>query len=443
MAYYQQEPNTGYGGGYQQQPPPPVQYGAYDGTGYAASPTYGDGSYSQPAPPAPPVNFDDILGRTNQPLLGASDSKIFHIERVAGMSKREIYSHKNFDIDTLRDIEGLREMKYEWQFRMETVMGCWVMFNAVSTIMIILTNFKRGVDPKLRDGYGETNFEAYMDAITYFPLVYFLTLVLLFNNFYSEITFYMYLKRGCIIDFPPSANFKELFKRVLSLLFILTTLGYLIAVIVAFIKFEATIGVILIFVNNLLIGIGAAWYRQQSIEGKFVSISNFIQAFPDRDGEYGNMDEQSLHSASQYLMNLSMTEADEPSYSAYMRQFYWRNKNYSAMWKLWHHFMLLVVIGGLAGLCVAYFIVLRGIDLKSLWNNELNPCINVCAEAVSRAVGLNATQCADCFCRCFQGLRQRDDTIFDTCSQHAAVASCPIGGCPSMAFCKLQPYWPK
>jgi hypothetical protein len=298
------------------------------------------------------------------------------------------------------------------------------MFNAVSTIMIILTNFQRGVDPKLRSDYGEDNFRAFMGFITYFPLGAFLLAVLLFNNYYSEMTFYMYLKRGCVIDFPASAAVKQLFTSALPLIFIVMTLVYVIICIFAFIKFKATVGVIFIFFNNVCVGIGMSWYRQQSIEGRFVSISNFIQSFPDRDGEYGNMDEQSLHHAATYLKSVTLTEAEQPSYNGYMRQFYWSNKNYPTWQRIFHHLMLFIIIGVMAGACVAYFVVLRGLDLKSVWQNEISPCINVCAATFANVTTLSGPRCSDCVCRCLNQLSLRDDETLEGCSEYAVVPWC-------------------
>jgi hypothetical protein len=439
MAYYgnQQQQQPTYGG-YQQQPV--GGYAPPGGFGQPPPQPYNGGYQQQPGTLG--GDFDAT------PLLAHQDSHaIMRIEKSASLAKRETALHRNFDIDTLQDIDGLQDMKASWQFRWETILGCWVMFNAVSTIMIILTNFRRAVSPQVKAEFGEASFNGYMDFITYFPLAFFLVAVLLFNNYYSEITFYMYLKRGCIIDFPPSANMRELLKRPLALFFLFILVGYLLAVFVAFVKFHATIGVYLIFANNLFVGIGMSWYRQQSIESKFVSISNFIQSFPDRDDSYGNMDEQSLHQASKYLQNVTLTECESASYSGYMRTFYWENRNYSTLSRIMHHVILLSTIGVMAGLCVAYFVVLRGIDLESLWKNEINPCVNSCIDGISNATGLSplpALTCATCTCRCMQNLQQRDSDIFGGCSEYWVGYGCGgVKACPSLQACEAMPFWGK
>lgn len=449
-----QQPPPNYGGGYGG--PPPQQYGGAPYPPQQQQQQYG--GYQQQAP-MPPMPGGDQYGNGPQtgygpdvgaPLMQQDSRPIMRVEKHSELAHREAIPFKNFDIDTLCDIEKFRDPKADWQFKTETAVALWVLFNAISTIMIILTNFRRSVTPADRESFGVDHFNNLFDFITYFPLVYFLLVYLVLNNFYSELTFYMYLKRGAIVDYPESSSAKYLFTHAAPLLFILTVLGYLGAVVYTMFKFKASGGVILIYCNNVAVGVCLSWYRQQSIEGKFVSLSNFIQSFPSRakdneqateDGEhYGDIDEQSLHSATMYLQKVTLAEGDAPSWTSDMRLFYWRNKNYSTMQKVFHHLFLVLIIGGMAGACVAYFVILRGIDVKSMWQNEVNPCINVCLDTVANFTTVVADACRKCTCQCLGALGQRDDDFVNTCGEHFGGVRCShiSNACPSFATCKAQ-----
>lgn len=434
MAYYQ-DPNQGY-----QQMPPQQQ-------GYGQPPPQQQPYYGQQQPPpqqdggvlgAPPTYSPSNGSGPAEGLVRQESTVAMKIEKDTNLMKRDVYPHANFDIDCLQDIPHLQDMKSGWQFKFETLLYTWILFNAVSTIMIILTNFKRQVPPATRAEYAGS-YDSLMDFLIYFPLAYFGLIVLIFNNYYAEMSFYLYMRRGAIIDFPPSAKVKALFTSVVPLVFIIVTLAYAGVVVYAFIKFKATVGVIFIFINNVAIGIGLSWYRQQSIESKFVSISNFIQSFPNRDDVYGDMDEQSLHHAATFLTKLTLTEADTPSWTGYMRNFYWKNKQYPLWQQILHHCMVFIIIGVLIGLCLAYFIILRGLDLKSVWQNEINPCVTSCTTGI--AIYNNSIQtpttltgwCQRCVCMCLNTLNQRDDDVVGKCGDFGSSHLCDQAGvtlCP-------------
>lgn len=358
--------------------------------------------------------------------------------------RREVWDHANFDLDLLHEIPDIGTMKPGWKFKFETIMGTWILFNSISTLMIITTNMKRAVSVDLLTEYGEEKFEALMGFIIYFPLCFFFLLFLLFNNYFSEMTFYHYLRRGALVDFPASSDAGFLFKNPLPLAFILVTLGYCGVAFYAMIVFRASFGTILIFCNNLLIGIGMFWYRQQSIEWKFISISDFIQAFPDRTNSHGNMDEVSLHRASQLMDHFTLTESHVPSYRGYMRNWWWKNQNYTTHQQIMHHVGMVLLVGGLGGCAFAYFFVLGRLDLESRWNNEINPCIRTCVEGALRVnstfFNVTAEFCSWCTCACLNNIRMKDDHTLQGCGSYFAenLEWCPGRSQSCPATCNFK-----
>ena len=369
--------------------------------------------------------------------------------------KRDVYDHDKFDIDLLQDVQGMNEMKAQWKFKIETIVATWILFNAISTIMVIIENFRKTVPETRRKEFGQVKFDVLTYSIMYFPVIFFLLLWLLFNNAFSEMTFYMYVRRGAIVDYPESSSPRFLFCHIRPMLFIIAFLGYGGTAVFTMLSFKASIGTIAIFLNNLGIGVGLFWYRQQSIEWKFVSISDFIQAFPDRNNSHGNIDEWSLHRASTLMKDFTLTESAAPSYDGYMRNFYWENKNYGTVARILHHFLYWGVILALAGLSFAYFFVLGRFDLRSRWEAEINPCANSCGQAYVNASISNtitATQCANCVCTCMAAMQARDRSIVDACNDFiqwtVSLNQCkvmtPVQGmtkgdsCPFYEYCGFE-----
>lgn len=330
--------------------------------------------------------------------------------------KRDVFDHDKYDIDVLQDTPDLGPMKTDVAFMRDAVLNAYVLFNTVTTIMLVVDNFKRSVSPDLRYQYGEDSFAVIFGLLTYMPLGFLLVVILLFNNFYSERTFYMYLRRCAIIDFPMSYGVGYIMTHIRSILFVLFWLVYFLFGIGVMIKFEAGVGTIFIFSNNLIVGMMLAWYRQQSIESKFISLSDFIQSFPDRNGTLGNIDETSLHRAALFVERLTLTETQEPSYTDYMRLFWWKNKQYSTATMVCHHFSVWFIIFAMSGAAVGYFIFLQGRELKATWLNTVVPCATVCRSAflnVSYAITPPSIvlQCTTCVCRCLSQLDQLDPKV--------------------------------
>ena len=423
-------------------PPPPGPYGG----GFAGAPP--PGGYG--APPPGGVGYPTI----GAPAVGMDSKPLFQITKDENLPPRETVDHDKFDIATLQDIDRLEDMKNPWAMRVELLVAVFILFNGITTIMIILTNFRRAVNPSDRDAFGRDKFDKLVTFIEYFPLFFFVNILLLFNNFFSEKTFYMYLKRGAIIDFPESGGIKYLLTSPIPLLYLLVTVLYGGVTVVTLLKFKASLGVLIIFVNNLVVGVLMTWYRQQSIEAKFVSLSVFIQSFPDRKDEYGNMDEQSLNSATKFLQNLTLTEARSPSWGGYMRNFYWKQQNVSGVAMVCAHLFVWAIMLALAGVSVAYFVIVSRQDVETRWKQEVAPCVNSCVAGLtnmtSSGFATTPERCQFCVCSCLKSFQQKDETVIGKCGDFLCPASnqkpfcslCPTDtSCPSVSYCAAFPWW--
>ena len=228
---------------------------------------------------------------------------------------------------------------------------------------------------------------------------------------------------------------RYLLTHLLPLVFILSVILYIGLTVWVCIRFAAPIGTIAIFLNNMIIGVAMFWYRQQSIEYKFVSISDFIQAFPDRTNSHGNMDEVSLSHAARLMEKLTLTESAEPAYSSYMKEFWWSNKNYTSTARMLHHVGMGLLIVAFAGAAIGYFLFLGRFDLKSRWSSEISPCIYVCTKGSNST----AAMCQWCACECLAALLYKDPESIAGCPEHLSVPSCKYagnGGCPATCWWK-------
>ncbi len=329
-------------------------------------------------------------------------------------------------------------MKPMWKFKVETFMATWILFNSITTVMIIVDNFRKAVPETTRIAFGYDKFNYLTRTMMYAPLAFFFLLWILFNNAFSETCFYMYIRRGAIIDFPASSSFRYLLTNIRPLFFLLYFIGYLGVSFYTLFALGAKIGTIAIFLNNLVIGVGLFWWRNQSIEWKFVSVSDFIQAFPDRNNAHGNIDEVSLDRASKLLKDFTLTESTRACWSGYMRNWYWRHEGISTCSQILHHILYWGVIFGLAGLCFAYFFLMGRLNVEDQWKTMINPCIVVCTELAANLTTLTAQGCQRCGCACMRSLQTTDNTVVSSCLDFIAAPLCAAFGnnqCPTFQQC--------
>jgi hypothetical protein len=282
------------------------------------------------------------------------------------------------------------------------------------------------VPSKERHAFGSREgFEVVFMVLTGIPLVFFSLLLLLVNNNYAERSFYHFLVRGVIIDFPESGDPKYMIARKRVWAFAFVFIGYFVFCVVTLIKFAAPFGTIAIVLNNLAVGVGLLWYKHQTIEDKFVSLTSFIQSFPDEDGGYDNIDTVSLTAAAGFLMSLSLAESREPSYTGLMRTTYWERSGLTLPARILRRVGLIGAMAVCCGLCVTYFYFMdRRLEL-AMFNTQGNPCVAACVAASGNTT--EAT-CSGCIGACVAHFHLAD--VHAACTKYLHVAGCSASACP-------------
>ena len=393
-----------------------------------AAGTAASGTAQQPQPPDPQTARKSTFDCTVEGAAG----EVITVPK--GLVRRPVLDVRNLDLHDYDKAKGLDRFKRPAQIGAETVIAVLVLFNAVSTLMIINTTFAQAVPASERNAFGSPElFQFLTSMVTYSPLAFLLIVVFMANNAYSELAFYSCLKRWCILDFPASGHRGFILTSGMGIGFLLFFAWYLALSLGTFFVYRASVGVVVIFCNNLLIGVGLAWYRQQSIESKFISVSDFIQAFPDREGEYGNIDEVSLHWAAEFLRGITLAESDTASFRSRMRRHMWRLHGMPESKKVLHHVGVFGTIFILAGICIAYFQILQSVDAKQRWTDRIDPCARACAGAAERAasawaVAINPSTftsqatCHDCICTCIKSMGYLMKEALADCPEHDPTA---------------------
>ena len=339
-------------------------------------------------------------------------------EAAVVIRQRDVLDFKNFDTDILQTLEGAKTFKERWKMQLEVGIQLLALFNSVTTIMVIISQLVNRVPDEITNEFGNTTFKALKWTLIIVPLVFFLLLIFMVNNYYSQATFYYYIQRGAVIDFPETAAPKFLLTRPTPLVFILALVGFLSLTIFTTVRFDASTGQIVVIVSNIVIGVALQWYKQQTIEDKFITISQFLQKFPDEEGKFDNMDCHSLDLAAAAMANFTLLKTDGASYGNTMRHRWWKDKNYSTAWMCAIDGFIFFVIAVMAGIGIGfYFFQVSEQELRR-WETEITPCISGCQTGFLRASGVdpkmagngtaeNATAvtsatCPFCICQCLR-----------------------------------------
>jgi hypothetical protein len=339
---------------------------------------------------------------------------------------REVHEFQEVNLDDRVPLEGLRPMKEEWEFTIDAVLNVWVLFNAIVTTMIILNTFKATIATRHREAFGSKHgFDVLFMVLTAFPLIFFALLVILLNNNYAERSFYHFLLRGIIIDFPESGQPKYMMTRLRVWVFAFCFVGYFVFCVSVLIKYGAPFGTIAIILNNLAVGVGLMWFKHQTIEDKFVSLTSFIQSFPDEDGEYDNIDTVSLTAAAEFLKGLSLAESREPCYTGLMRTTYWQRSGMGVFGKILRRAGMGIAVLACCGLCLTYFFFMDKRVELAMFNTHANPCVEAC---VSHSKNPSAAMCSGCIQACIHSFHLADGS--EGCRKYLAVAGCQFSDCP-------------
>lgn len=342
--------------------------------------------------------------------------------------QRDIFNVTGFDIAQRPNIECMMDAKESYRSRIDVVSAVAVLATAVTTIMVLLTNFKRNADPDVVESFG-ADWDRITNFIIYAPLVFFVIIFLVINNYYSERIFYEYLLRGIIVDFPQSGEFMYILKHIPTVLFLLVWLAYYLVCIAVLFKGQASAGIIFAFTSQMVVGVAKSWYNQQSIESRFVSLSDFIMCFPQRNMRGKSMEERkaarveavmdecNLKHVSYWLKQTALNFSESPSWSGAMRQFKWRDQRYSGCEKFLAYLAIVLFVGGIIGACVAGFVLGAQQDIANTWGQLINPCVQTCANVTSiTSRNFSATVCDSCLCSCLQGYHKLDVAYTSKCS---------------------------
>lgn len=375
-----------------------------------------------------------LVPPNNYPMSTYEDHSMALNRQPTGGRGFKRFDHDKFDFSNLSTMENIKDFKTERGYIMDVLLNTWVLFNAVTTLMVIVTSFKRNVDPYRVQEFGEFKFDVIVKFLTYLPLLFLVVVVLMFNNSYSERVYYMYLAKNGIIDYPASNAPMSILKQWRSYLFFLPWIIYFAFGLIVMLKFNAAGGTIFSFLNNLVVGIMLFWYRQQAIESKLISLSDFIQSFQDSQGVYGNIDEVSLKRAANFLESITLCDSREPSFSDYMRLFFWREKSYSSVSMCCHHFFVWVIIGSLSGAAVAYFLTMQHFEVQGIYDRQITPCVSSTQSAFASMNAANSTaqQCGFAVCTCLRNLGLlADAAILEQCTSAITKNTLCVGHCPT------------
>ena len=287
------------------------------------------------------------------------------------------------------------------------------------------------------DNIGKDLFTGLSQAVRYMPVPFLLVYMLQFNNAYAEMVYYQYLVNGAMIDFPSSGSPRILFRQMVPLVFVVYFMVYLIFSMAVLLLFRVSFAQFLVYISALT-NILAYWYHNQGLEARLMSLSEFIQSFPDSTGEYNNMDKHSLGLASAALANMTLLEGNHTPYDSYWRRSYFKGVFTTTAKRTVVATGFRLAIAASIVMVVLYAFYSLSSTAKASWAEVINPCVSACVydDALQYR---NASRCSGCLCRCLRNLgKQLCDctTLFVVANCSATTpgawsGSAPFCGCTS------------
>eukprot|EP00759_Apiculatamorpha_spiralis_P044786 PhF_6_TR41663/c1_g1_i1/m.63161 len=279
---------------------------------------------------------------------------------------------KKFDVNTLQDTE-FEDKNAWWSYLLGTFGSSYVLFNGVITLMgLAWGHLKTVSDQDMKTG-------AVMYIAVYGPLVFFFLYYLVFNNYYSEQVYYMYLKKGALISFPLSAKPGYWVGTPTPFLFVIFFLGYLGYILWLFGSTGAPFPTYYVFISNIVIQIFLYWMNHQSIENRFVTLSNYISSFKNKSGEREGIDSTNLTTATTVLNNSTLVDNKNASYTHALTTWYWINeRKYGTFSIIMIRFLWLGIIAAVAAIALSFFQNDMLAANEKAWTDQINPCLDVC-----------------------------------------------------------------
>ena len=326
---------------------------------------------------------------------------------MAGSPQRDVADFDKYAFDLLKEKVLKKPVLFENQtpayyYKGMVLMNMYLLFNGIITIMTLANQFgtKNLVDQTL------------LNVATYLPLGFFLMYFLLFDNYFSEQVYYHYLRYGAIVDFPQSNSYGSMFTNARPLLFILAFLGYVFFMLYFFFKNGGQVSDVWVWLSNAIIGVFMFWYRNLSIESRFISLSDYIQSFPDKNNKRGiNIDLTNLNEACKTLQDSVLLDANENCYTGAMRAWWWGpdHERETGISKLGHFLVILLIIVGAVVGSIFMLDSSKSNSAKIEWDTRIKPCVQACLMVSSNCttclfncrLTTNSTQSV--YCQAFQG----------------------------------------
>lgn len=338
------------------------------------------------------------------------------VQRLAGA--HEIFDHDTFDFHILKPVPDLA-LRWNRTLRLSrNFFATLRFFFAVASLTILVNQAAAGVSQDRIESLGDTTFRALAYVAQFFPVPFLFIVTQQFNNFFAELVYYKYLSYGAIIDFPASADKTYLTSRWQPMMFVVCFTAYCIFVCVVLIIFEASISIFVV-VSSSLMAILSHWYSQQTIEDKLISLSEYIQSFPDETGGYDNIDRCSLGNASVALKNLKLLEGRQPSYHRYWRNSYFKSVFAETKVRVGLSFITKFGVVFIVSLVIVYAMFLLTVKDQANWTDLVSPCVSACVVDDTQSYQV-AARCNGCLCRCLKELGLR----MCGCTQNLVVGNC-------------------
>ena len=189
----------------------------------------------------------------------------------------------------------------------------------------------------------------------------------------------MFLKRGAVISFPNSQAPAYWTSTPTPYFFVIGFSAYLGYMLWVFGSTGAPFPTYYVFISNIVIQIFLFWMNQQSIEARFVTVSNYIASFKNKAGEREGVDATNLKTATGVLASAHLVVTKDASYTNYMAQWYWDNeKKYETIYKIVIYFLWFGLAIAIAAIALSFFQNdMLAAEAKN-WVDMINPCLKVC-----------------------------------------------------------------
>lgn len=357
-----------------------------------------------------------------------------HTEQFAKLSgQHETFDYECFDF---RNLKPMEHFSLRWNRSIRFLIQASATFRfflAVAALVVIVSQVSSVFPYDDVDELGRGVFMGLSQAIRYMPVPFLLVYMLQFNNAYAEMVYYKYLVRGALIDFPSSGSVRIILRQWIPLLFVLYFTAYLVFSIIVLLMFKVSFAQFLVYISamsNVLV----YWYQNQGLESRLLSLSEFIQSFPDSTGEYNNMDKHALGLASAALANMTLLEGNHTPYDSFWRRSYFKDVYSTAAKRTLIATGFRAAIAAAVVMVVLYAFFSLSSTAKASWQDLVNPCVTACVYEDTLNYQ-NSSRCSGCLCRCLRNLGKQ---LCD-CATLFAVSNCsrttPGAWTESAPFC--------